>query len=188
MLAGNTVWNPYSVTGSYDSLATVTLSANQSSIVFSNIPSTYAHLQIRAIFRNTNSGTGVDWVDMQLNGDTGSNYKAHYLIGDGGSASAAVSGLTTGMITALGNPNSGNTANAFGAGIFDILDYANTNKYKTVRTLHGLSNNATSENYVGINSGLWMSTAAITSITLYNNTGGANFAPYSSFALYGVKA
>ena len=35
-------------------------------------------------------------------------------------------------------------------------------------------------------SGLWMSTAAVSTITL-TNAGAINFTQYSSFALYGIK-
>jgi hypothetical protein len=35
------------------------------------------------------------------------------------------------------SPRNGATANAFGVGIIDILDYANTNKYKTIKSLDG---------------------------------------------------
>jgi predicted patatin/cPLA2 family phospholipase len=74
-------------------------------------------------------------------------------------------------------------ANIFGAGVIDILDYANTNKYKTVRALSGHDNNGSG--YVNFESGLWMSTSAITSIKLF--TAGNVYAQYTQFALYGIK-
>jgi predicted patatin/cPLA2 family phospholipase len=78
----------------------------------------------------------------------------------------------------------GMTASTFGAGVIDILDYADTNKFKTTRTLNGVSSNASSAiDYIFLVSGLWRSTSAITSITLTGN----NFAQYSHFALYGIK-
>jgi hypothetical protein len=80
------LWAPE---GAYDSLATVTLSANTSSITFAGIPAGYKHLQLRATWANS---TGADtW--MRINGDTGSNYAAHYLNGNG---SAAAGGAITG--------------------------------------------------------------------------------------------
>lgn len=65
----------------------------------------------------------------------------------------------------------------------DVLDYKNTNKYKTSRFLSGYDANGSG--VIMLNSELWMSTAAITSITIDNT--GSNFAQYSSFALYGVR-
>ena len=78
--------------------------------------------------------------------------------------------------------NSG--ANMFGSGVIDILDYANTNKYKTVRTLSGDDKNGSG--YVVFGSGLWQNTNAVSTITLTNH-GATNFQQYSSFALYGIK-
>ena len=74
-------------------------------------------------------------------------------------------------------------ASTFTAGVIDILDYANTNKYKTLRTLNG--GDANGSGNIQIESGSWRNTAAITSITLTHN--GSGFTQYSSFALYGIK-
>jgi hypothetical protein len=79
-------------------------------------------------------------------------------------------------------------ANIMGVGIVDIQDYESTTKYKTTRTLNGTDINGTiagSSGFVFVSSGLWMSTAAISSITITPD--GNNFNQYSSFALYGIK-
>ena len=78
----------------------------------------------------------------------------------------------------------GETANSFGAYVVDVLDYANTNKYKTVRTLGGKDLNGSGQE--GLYSNLWKNTNAITDITL-KVVGGSNFVQYSHFALYGIK-
>jgi len=76
-------------------------------------------------------------------------------------------------------------ANCFSTGVIDILDYTSLNKNKTIRNLTGREDN--SAGIVIFSSGLWLnSSTAISSLTLIDN-GGANFAQYSSFALYGVK-
>jgi hypothetical protein len=187
MLAGNTVWNPWEPQGAYDSLATVTVpSGGVASITFAGIPSTYKHLQIRATVRSTYAGSFYDYPRFQFNGDTGSNYARHLLYGDGASAAAGASTSDTKL--AIGEvPAVGGLANTFGPFIVDILDFANTSKYKTARTLSGNEQNYTSSNrgIVHLYSGLWMNTAAINSIKFYCDSG--NFAEYSSFALYGVK-
>jgi hypothetical protein len=172
------LWQPE---GAYDSLATVTLSAATSSITFAGIPSTYKHLQIRAIARNTVVG---DQLHIRLNSDSTANYTRHELSGFGASANAyASTGLT--QITGIGFESySSVTASTFGATIIDILDYTNTNKNKTVRSLTGYDYNGGGG--VGIVSGLWINTSAITSIVLNQGNSG-NFDIYSSFALYGVK-
>jgi hypothetical protein len=164
------------VTNNYSSIQTVTVgSGGASSITFSSIPSTYTHLQIRGIARDA-SGNNNGYI--QFNGDTGSNYSYHYLVGGGSSASAGGAASATNSLVMQYN----NGSNMFGATILDILDYANTNKNKTVRSLNGWDQNGSGSIFMW--SGLWMNTSAISSITL---TEAGNFAQYSSFALYGVK-
>ena len=169
------------VTNSYASIATQTVgSGGASSITFSSIPSTYTHLQIR-IFGKGNNAAIYESVGMEFNGDTGSNYTLHWLTGDGSAASSL--GLTPrSEIRAayIGGASGSNT----GGGVVDILDYTNTNKYKTSRSLSGTDANGSG--YVYFISGLWMSTSAISSIYLYPIFG-SSFSQYSSFALYGVK-
>ena len=80
-------------------------------------------------------------------------------------------------------PWAGYTANVFGAGVLDILDYANTNKNKTAKTLAGFDANGSG--FADLWSGAWYNTQAITSVTLV--AGSFLFAENSRFALYGVK-
>ena len=120
---------------------------------------------------------------MQFNSDTGSNYSRHQLNGDGTSATADAGTSTTSMQINRFTASSA-TANNFGVLVADILDYSNTNKYKTVRTLGGYDDNGSG--FITLNSGLWMSTSAVSTITLIS-INAANFAQYSSFALYGIK-
>jgi hypothetical protein len=75
------------------------------------------------------------------------------------------------------------TANAMGSGILDIHDYTSTTKNKTFRSITGRDNNGSGQ--ITLYSGLWLSTSAITSISL--NTSGSNFTTASTFALYGIK-
>ena len=68
--------------------------------------------------------------------------------------------------------------------VTDILDYTDTNKLTTVRTLGGYDVNGAGQ--FGLFSNLWNNTAAVSTITL-RIVGGTNFAQYSEFALYGIK-
>jgi hypothetical protein len=165
---------------SYTSLQTVTVgSGGASSITFSSIPSTYTHLQIRGIVREASGG--FDQAFMQLNSDSGSNYATHNLNGNGSSAGAGATTSTTSMSVAA-IPGSNQSSSVFGATVIDILDYANTNKYKTVRSLSGTDNNGSG--YAWFASGLWQNTNAVTNITIFSTY---NFVQYSQFALYGVN-
>jgi hypothetical protein len=170
-------------TNSYESISTVTVGGGgQATISFTSIPGTYTHLQIRAIARSAASN---DYnVNIKLNSDTGSNYAYHRLYGTGATAAAqAGSSLTYANIAAITTLNS-ETASAFGAAIIDILDYANTSKYKTVRSLNGRDINGGGT--INLHSGLWQSTSAITRID-FTGASADSFAQYSSFALYGIK-
>ncbi len=170
-------------TNSYESIATVTVGAGgQSTISFTSIPSTYKHLQIRFIGRSTNADTQ-DNLFINFNSDSGSNYTYHALYGDGSSAGAIAASSQTKAITgriAAANATSG----IFGVGVIDLLDYANTSKYKTMRNLVGIDTNGAGN--VWLFSNLWMSTSAVSNIVIAPASG-TNFAQYSSFALYGIK-
>jgi hypothetical protein len=168
-------------TNSYESIATVTLGSSTSSISFSSIPATFKHLQVRGILRSP-TGTNVGGGKVTFNSDTTSgNYTFHRLIGDGSSASSyGQSGIDFILRCALNSTTSG----IFGASVVDILDYANTSKYKTTRVLTGADTNDTN-GIVGLFSQLWMNTAAITTITITPSE--ANFSQYSQLALYGIK-
>lgn len=177
--------------GAFESIGTVTLSSSTGSVGFSGIPQTYKHLQVRVLCKTDRPTYSIDEVFFRMNSDSGSNYAAHNLSGDGSSATSA--GVSTQALMRYGIFSPSTTtvhASMFGVAIIDILDYANTNKYKTVRTLHGYDTNATATSYYGnatLSSGLWMSTAAITNFTMIPLTG-PNFVQYSHFALYGIKA
>jgi hypothetical protein len=168
------------VIGDYDSIQTVTVgSGGSASVTFSSIPSTYKHLQIRVIGKST-AAQSVG--DLTFNSDTGSNYTYHSIYGDGSSAASEASTPRANIASVVGLPIS-SSANVFAASVIDILDYANTNKNKTVRALVAEDRNGAG--YFALVSGSWMNTAAITSITITART--ASIGQYSSFALYGIK-
>jgi hypothetical protein len=161
-------------------IATTLVGTATSTVTFSGIPSTYKHLQIRFIAIPT-STAAIYRIRGQFNSDTGNNYATHLLYGGGASAAAAAAS-TTNQFTA-GSSVLGLTTNQVVVGILDIFDYSNTNKYKTARILAGGDFNGSGE--VDLNSGLWMNTAAITSISLYFDT--TTVATNSRFSLYGIR-
>jgi hypothetical protein len=181
LLAGN----PKFVPTSYESIATVSVGLGGASFIeFTSIPSTFTHLQIRMIARKNGATNDSVGMLMTFNSDTASSYNSHYLQGDGSSAVGYSAGTSQNSIPSLYFAGGGMTANVFGAGVIDILDYTKTNKYKATRQLTGVSSNASSAiDYILLGSGLWRSTSAITSITLT----GSDFVQYNQFALYGIK-
>ena len=170
-------------TGAMFPLQVITVgAAGASSVTFTNIPSTYTHLQIRAIQRLSIATTD-DNSYIQFNSDTGSNYAYHFIYGNGSSV-AAGNGTSTSNILAFRSSGASSTSGVFGVGVMDILDYANTNKFKTTKALTGSDQNGSGTLFYW--SGLWRSTNAITSINIAPASG--NFAQYSQFALYGIRS
>jgi hypothetical protein len=168
--------------GVFESIATTVLSSSTSTITFSSIPSTYKHLQIRYMSRSA-SATTTDFLSWRFNSDSGSNYSRHYLFGEGASVTAGGAAPDTRMTTD-GTTGATATSGMFGVGIVDILDYADTNKHKTLRALSVDDRNGSG--LVVVNSGNWRSTSAVNTITIITNST-ANFVQYSHFALYGIK-
>lgn len=166
--------------GAMESIATVTVgSGGASSITFSDLPSGFQHLQIRLIGRCTSTG---NFVNIEVNSDTGSNYAVHRLSGDGASAAAAA-GTSTASTSQAYLSSSSSTASVFGAAVIDLLDYASTTKNKTFRSLTGFDNNGSGQ--IHIRSGLWMSTNAVTSLKLTMESN--NFAQHTTAALYAIR-
>lgn len=168
---------PPQYAGSFESIATATGTGSSSTLTFTSIPQTYTHLQLRGILRA--SGTAYDaGVQFAVNGTNIA--RNHGLYGDG-SAAGAYTGTNGYLLQAFGG---GATANAYTAIIIDVLDYTNTNKYKTLRCLMGEDSNGAG--YVMLNSGLATDTNAVTSLTLTWPVTGS-WTSYSTVALYGIK-
>ena len=166
------LWAP---SGAYDAIASTTLSATAASITFSGIPSTYTHLQVRL---QTSASAAANYY-YQVNGDTGSNYSWHELLGENtsplaGNAATQAQGYFT-YSASSSYPTSA---------VLDFLDYGNIYKYKTIRALGGQDANSTGSR-VEFTSTAWRNTAAITSITLYLSTG--TFSTNGIFSLYGIR-
>lgn len=168
--------------GDFESIASTTVGVGGATdVTFSSIPSIYTHLQIRILGRATNTATDENY-GIQFNSDTATNYSLHYLSGSGTSASSGAGANYSFMLGAR-VPAASISANIFGVGIIDILDYKDTNKFKTIRSLTGWDSNGNGS--VWLESGNWRSTSAITTIKVYNPNG--NLSQYSSIALYGIK-
>ena len=176
MLAGNAAYDP----DNFESIATVIVgSGGSSTITFSSIPSTYAHLEVRALY-GTSSATSTNL--FRLNNDSGSNYARHYIVGSGSAASA--SGAATQTAGFFSDWGPGGVTTSPGAAVMQILDYTDTNKYKTVRILNGYDGNGSG--YIGLYSALWQSTTAVNRIDILAPSGGT-ISQYSKFALYGIR-
>jgi hypothetical protein len=179
---------PFSPTGAFDALATVTVpSGGTSFITFAGIPNTYTHLQLRYTAKGVAGSAGINGTQWSFNGDVStSTYTWHYLVGDGSSPAAGGGG------TGIAGGNWGEayadnvTGGIYTAGIMDILDYGNVNKNKTIRHLFGTDLNGSGK--IEFFSGSWLnSSTAVNSITWKINGGSTTITQYSTFSLYGVK-
>jgi len=167
------------VTSNFFKIATVTASGSQSSVTFSSIPSTYKSLQLRILANDGGAGA----CSLNFNSDSGTNYAFHRLYGNGSLVSANGTASTTSLSY---NSPSGSLSNIYAAAIVDIIDYASTSKYKTVKTFAGVDNNGGATSLAYLTSGLWQSTSAITSITITDQQGN-NWTSSSTFTLYGIS-
>jgi hypothetical protein len=116
---------------------------------------------------------------IQFNSDTASNYSMTELYGTGSSAASSRRTSQTSIETSynLVNFDNGNIGNA----LINVMNYSNTTTYKTLLA----RTNSPSATYPGTvaSVGLWRSTAAINSMTLF---AAANFSSGSTFSLYGI--
>jgi hypothetical protein len=167
---------------SYESIASATGTGSNTTITFSSIPSTFTALQVRFTITGTASGTDPY---LYFNGDYGSpyNYTWHRLIGNGSTVTASGSVGDSGVRLIYGADTN---ATYPISGIIDVQQYASTTQNKTVRTFAGQDANGTFASPVGLTSGLWNNTNAITSLSLIL-AGGPAFATGTTIALYGIK-
>ena len=172
---------------SFDLLQTEILTGTQAVVSFSNLNSTYGtdykHLQIRMAGRSTRSATSSDF-RINFNGDTGSNYTWHYMRGDGSATESAGTGGLNYIRGYQALTGATHTGGSFAATVIDIVEPFNTSKNTTVSLVTGMVG---SLNRVLLESGAWLNTSPITSITL-DELYGSSFVQYSRFSLYGLKA
>jgi hypothetical protein len=156
----------------YTPIATQTLASTASSVTLSSIPQGYTDL-VLVVAGNNSSSTYSPYI--QFNGDTSTNYSITSLYGDGSNAASARASNTA---TAYFGSLSATQGNA----IVQIQNYSNTTTYKTALIR---INAAVFRVYASVM--LWRSTAAITSLTVFNESPGT-FASGTTFSLYGIAA
>jgi hypothetical protein len=172
-----------SAAGDFVLLESTTLTSAQSSVEFTNLAtkyaSTYQHLQLRVVARDSRSQIFAV-TNVTLNNDTSNNYAEHSLRGNGSSVS---SGASTSRAN-IRFENSGNTAGGFGGAVIDLLDPFET-KNKTLRILFGRPESG--DPVVQLTSGLYMNTSSVTAIK-FTPDGGFNYVAGSRFSLYGLRS
>jgi hypothetical protein len=154
------------------------LEADAASVTFSSLGS-YEHLQVRISQRSTR--TSDSSLFLQFNGDTGANYSNHEMHGISSTA-AATSNTGYNQIYLWNGPGTDTVAAGYCTKIVDILDYRNANKNTTISCMNG----EPPVTGVWFTSGLWDSTAAVTSLYFYMYSG--SIARGTEITLYGLNS
>jgi len=168
--------------GALIKISGITLASDQASLTFSDIPQSYCNLRLVFQARGTSNVSGLN-VIARFNGDTGNNYDSVYFFNNssyGNGYSNAQAQPSIGYMT-------GNSSISNYAGISDVLIpfYSKTYFTKMIRCISSSAINGTAYINQIVQSTHWRSTAAITSILIYPESG--NFLAGSSFVLYGEK-
>ena len=168
-------------------IAQVVISGSSTaSVTFSGIPGTYSSLRL-TVWGQTNSALTQDQVHLTFNGDGAGHYNWSDIEGGGGT-SPTQSGDNAGVdYINIGNINAATSGSTPGQIDCMITGYASTVFNKTLLSTSTI-NIATSgrQQYVIFVGGNWLSTAAITSITLVPGTG-PDFVSGTVFTLYGLQ-
>ena len=157
------------------------LSASAPSIVL-HVPSGPSFSALRVVWQGRSDvGTAATYMLLRLNGDSGNNYlfqtnQVNNTTQGGGNSGALNSAIEVGTLAAASA-----TSGYLGSGAFDIPD-ALGSTFKAPSG-HSTSTNSTTNSYSGTYGGIWLSTAAITSITLLPLAG--NLVAGSAAYLYG---
>jgi hypothetical protein len=179
MLVGNEAFVP----GSFELITTTVLNSAQSSIVFDVSPynSTYKHLQIRYTARSSRSATA-DNLGVRFNGITTNSYSHHRLTGDGSNA-VPYTATSTNTMLGDGTTAANATANAFSAGVIDILDPYSTTKNKVIKVFSGYT--VSGDSFVEIVGGAFYSTDPLESVEIVALS--ANLVAGTRMSIYGIK-
>jgi hypothetical protein len=175
------------VSGSYDFIATGTASGSSVTLVFSSIPQTYKHLELRYVGRNSREAQEAGYFGMKLNSVYPILVQAMYNF-----TNSAPSELNFGPVSSNNNgymlsaTGSSTNAASMGTGVVNIPDYTNTAKLKTVRAMSAAVT-GTGGSFVNHSTYTYNFTGAITSIEIYG-VDSANIAANSKFSLYGLKS
>ena len=159
------------------------LTTTTASVSFTSIPSTYTDLVIKMSLRSNDTTTGGSgW--FRINSLSTNIYSETELRGNGATASSTRQSATSIAYFNYFVGGNATTANTFSSTEIYLPSYlASQNKPWSV--LNGMENNATTA-YISAQAGLIQSTAAISSIAFFCDSG--NWVSGSSFYLYGLRS
>ena len=158
-------------------LQSITLTSATQYVYFTNISQNYTDLIVVASVRQTTANQDGY---LRFNGDNSSIYADQVFRANGSAASAtkddSAAGIDIGVM-----PTSSSAIGVYQALTLNVMNYTNTNMYKSVFIRTG------NDSYTHQLIGTWRSTDAITSLSLESRNSGY-FAAGSTFDLYGIKS
>lgn len=157
-------------TPTYIPLATLTLTATDSELIFSSIPATYRDIVL--VITSTTTGQ-IGQTQLRFNSDS-TNHYANIEAGGGGSGSG-FSGAYTETNAIIGYQ----LTTAQSIIIANIMDYRSTDKHKTVIARQSIPGEV-----VKMSAHRWPSNNAINTISV--KTQASTWAIGSTFSLYGI--
>jgi hypothetical protein len=178
--------------GAYYLISRVTTTSNVSSVTFSKLPKTFAHLHIMTLVRTGRTGASSDgdWVELIFNGDTSANYDNINLVSNVGAAdgSRLIYDSDFGATSAkLGRATNTSASSLYrGPSEFYIPSYQNTTFNKVIYT-YGGSTATNMSDRIAISTGKWRNTSPITSVTI-KATSTNNILANSVIDIYGIKS
>jgi hypothetical protein len=164
-------------------IASQTLTSASTTVTFSSISQSYTDLKLIISARASNGG-GYANTAINFNGSGGSY--ANKLIYGVGTGSANTQNTVFPTSAFIGDiPASGIYANTFSNQEIYVTNYKDTNNYKGYYTVSVHEDNNAAA-FLEADSGVWQSTAAITSMLISCGNSG-QFVTNSMFSLYGIN-
>ena len=163
----------------YVALTSQTVTGSPVSSVNLSLSGISGYTDLRLVIGGTTTVTGYAFT-LGVNGDTGSNYSQTLLSGSGSAAQSTRYNNATTTQTYIGGWVAGYDSTQPSTLLLDFMNYSNTTTNKTILYR---ANSATKSVEAG--QILWRNTVAITSITIYAQSG-SNIAVGTTFSLYGI--
>ena len=163
-------------TPTYDLLDSVTLSTNTANVTFTGLPTDGSYRDLVIVLTGTMAVGSVGQGDIYFNFDTNPNYDVVHADGNG-TSTISRSYTQTKMRFSENNSFSTNTLNTT---IIQVMDYAVTDKHKSV-----LIRTNRSDGVVAMTAGRWASTSAISRFVL---GGDAAYETGTTVYVYGIAS
>lgn len=167
----------------YVAISSQVLASTAASVTFSSIPSTYTDLIIKISAKNSDAGSGTDWITYTVNGDTGTNYSGTRLYLSGSTITNNRYSTNNQFIDTRITSAGETLTSSFGQTEIYIPNYTSTSSRQLIT--FGVAESG--DTFANINStaSLYRGVSSISSIT-FAVSGSYNFIAGSRFDLYGI--